>query len=218
MEAYGRLCIDTIVYLSGKVSRHNPVKTFLFLQPKSAQVPDTATFYHYGISPWEIEVIYDTLNRSFEVEEKQLPPDDPQYVSMVEIRFPAPYNETFFQQEFGMDSWFKIKGVIKDLKKRRGRKGIKAFIRFAGFGSNNNNNNKIDIVFPLQSKGDRQFEMGIEKIEYLVDIVPVQLQLIPKGAEEIWYLYDEASSKWSPSVAKTSNINYLFKNNEWKTK
>ena len=180
-------------------------------------MPDTATFYHYGISPWEIEVIYDTLNRSFEVEEKQLPPDDPQYVSMVEIRFPVPYNETFFQQEFGMDSWFKIKGVIKDLKKRRGRKGIKAFIRFAGFGSNNNNK-KIDIVFPLQSKGDRQFEMGIEKIEYLVDIVPVQLQLIPKGAEEIWYLYDEASSKWSPSVAKTSNINYLFKNNEWKTK
>ena len=181
-------------------------------------MPETATFYHYGISPWEIEVIYDTLNRSFEVEEKQLPPDDPQYVSMVEIRFPVPYNETFFQQEFGMDSWFKIKGVIKDLKKRRGRKGIKAFIRFAGFGSNNNNNKKIDIVFPLQSKGDRQFEMGIEKIEYLVDIVPVQLQLIPKGAEEIWYLYDEASSKWSPSVAKTSNINYLFKNNEWKTK
>jgi hypothetical protein len=44
------------------------------------------------------------------------------------------------------------------------------------------------------------------------------LQLIPSGAEEIWYLYDEASSKWSPSVAKTSSINYLFNNNEWKTK
>ena len=181
-------------------------------------MPGTATFYHYGISPWEIEIIYDTLNRSFEVEEEQLPPDDPQYVSMVEIRFPVPYNEAFFQQEFGMDSWFKIKGVIKDVKKRRGRKGIKVLIRFEGFGNNNNNIKKIGIVFPLQSKGDRQFEMGIEKIEYLVDIVPVQLQLIPPGAEEIWYLYDEASSKWSPSVAKTRSINYLFKNNEWKTK
>jgi hypothetical protein len=177
-------------------------------------VPDSATFYHYGISPWEIEVIYDTLNRSFEVEEKQLQPDDPQYVSMVEIGFPVPYSETFFQQEFAMDSWFKIKGVIKDVKKRRGRKGIKAFIRFAGFG----NNKKIGIVFPLQSKGDRQFEMGIEKIEYLVDIIPLQLQLIPPDAEEIWYLYDESSYKWSPSVAKTSSLNYLFKNNERKTK
>jgi hypothetical protein len=174
----------------------------------------TATFYHYGVSPWEIEVIFDTLNRSFEVEEKQLQSDDPQYVSMVEIGFPVPYSERFFQQEFGMDSWFKIKGLIKDVKKRRGRKGIKAFIRFAGFG----NNKKIGIIFPLQSKGDRQFEMGIEKIEYLVDIIPVQLQLIPPDAEEIWYLYDEASYKWNPSVARTSGLNYLFTNNEWKTK
>src|SRR5918996_767033 len=214
MEAYGRFCIDTIVRLSGQVSRHNPVKTFLFLQRKSAQVPDTATFYHYGISPWEIEVIYDTLSRCFEVEEKQVSPDDPQYVSMVEIRFPVPYNETFFQQEFSMDSWYKMKGVIKDVKKRRGRKGIKAFIKFAGFG----NNKKIGIVFPLQSKGDRQFQMGIEKIEYLVDIVPAQLQLTPQGAEEIWYLYDETSYKWVPSVARTNDVNYIFKNNEWKTK
>jgi hypothetical protein len=177
-------------------------------------VPGTVTFHHYGISPWEIEVIYDTLNRSFGVEEKQLQPDDPQYVSMLEIGFPVPYSETFFLQEFTMDSWFKIKGIVKDVKKRRGRKGIKAFIRFAGF----ENNKKIGIVFPLQSKGDRQFEMGIEKIEYLVDIIPVQLQLIPPDAEEIWYLYDEASSKWNPSVAKTSGLNYLFKNNDWKTK
>jgi hypothetical protein len=177
-------------------------------------VPETAAFYYYGISPWEIEVIYDTLSRSFEVEEKQLSPDDPQYVSMVEIRFPVPYNDTFFQQDFTMDNWFKIKGVIKDVKKRRGRKGIKAFIKFAGFG----NNKEIGIVFPLQSKGDRQFEMGIEKIEYLVDIVPVQLKLIPPEAEEIWYLYDETSYRWIPSVAKTSNLNYIFKNNEWKTK
>jgi hypothetical protein len=176
---------------------------------------ETASFLHYGISPWEIEVIYDTLSRCFEVEEKQVSPDDPQYVSMVEISFPVPYNETFFQQEFTIDNWYKIKGVIKDVKKRRGRKGIKAFIKFAGFG---NNNRKIGIVFPIQSKGDRQFEMGIEKIEYLVDIVPVQLQLMPPGADEIWYLYDEASNRWIPSVARTSNLNYIFKNNEWKTR
>jgi hypothetical protein len=174
-----------------------------------------AAFYHYGISPWEIEVIYDTLNRSFEVEENELlSDDDPQYVSMVEIGFPVPYGESFFQEEFMMDSWTKIKGVIKDLKRRRGKKGIKAFLKFAGFGENR----KVSIVFPVLSKSDRQFEMSIEKIEYLVDIVPVQLQSIPLGAEEIWYLYDEGSYKWSPSVAKAGSINYIFKNNEWKTK
>ena len=172
-------------------------------------MPATATFLHYGISPWEIEVIYDTLRRSFEVEEKMLQPDDPQYVSMIEVWFPLPYGESFFQ-EFTMESWFKIKGVIKEIKRRRGRKGLKALVRFAGFGKE-----KAGIVFPLTTKGDRQFEMGMEKIEYMVDIVPVQLKVIPEKAEEIWYSYDEATFRWSPAVAK-SDVNYVFKNGEWK--
>ncbi len=174
---------------------------------------DIATFYHYGISPWEIEVIYDTLMRSFQVEERQQQPDDPQYVSMMEIAFPLPYDESFFQT-FSMDSWFKIKGVIKDVKRRRGKKGIKTFIRFLGLSKENS----VAVVFPLLSKGDRAFEMGIEKIEYLVDIVPLQLKSIPVKTEEVWYAYDEASFRWNPSVAKSEEINYIFKNNEWKTK
>jgi hypothetical protein len=175
-------------------------------------VPETAAFYYYGISPWEIEVIYDTLGRSFEVEEKQTQPDDPQYVSMVEICFPAQFSESFFQA-FTMDSWFKIKGVIKDIKRRRGRKGLKAFLRFAGFG-----NESVDIVFPLLIKGDRQFEMGIEKLEYIIDIVPVQLKTIPPKTDEVWYSYDEATLRWSPAVAKSDGVNYFFKNSEWKAK
>lgn len=175
-------------------------------------MPETAIFQHYGISPWEIEVIYDTLKRSFKVEEKQLQPDDPQYVSMIEIGFPVAYGESFFR-EFTMDSWFKIKGVVKDIKRRRGRKGLKAFVRFAGFGREG-----VDLVFPLLSKDDRQFEMSVEKLEYLVDIVPVQVKAFPPGAEEIWYSYDETSFRWSPALAKTDDANYFFKTGEWKVK
>ena len=58
-----------------------------------------------------------------------------------------------------MDSWFKIKGIVKDVKKRRGRKGIKAFIRFAGFG----NNKKIGIVFPLQTKGTGNLKWALKR-------------------------------------------------------
>jgi hypothetical protein len=174
-------------------------------------VPATGTFQHYGISPWEIEVIYDTLRRTFEVEEIQMQPDDSQYVSMIEIGFPAPYGESFFHV-FTMESWSKIKGVIKDVKRRRGKKGVKAFIRFAGYDKEN-----VGLVFPLLAKGDREFEMGIEKIEYMVDIVPVQLKTIPQRAEEIWYSYDEASFRWSPAIAKC-DLNYIFKNGEWRTK
>lgn len=166
----------------------------------------TAKFAHYGISPWEIEVLYDTLKRSFEVDEVQLQSDDPKYVSMIELGFPLSYDENFFQY-FSMESWFKVKGVIKDIKRRRGRKGLKAFIRFAGHPA---------VVFPLAHKDDRKFEMGIEKLEYLVDIVPVQLESIPQNTEEILYAFSDSSYKWSPSIAIDKNgRNWFFKNGVW---
>lgn len=149
------------------------------------------------------------MKRSFEVEDEELQPDDPQYVSMVEIDFPVLYGESFFQN-FSMDSWHKIKEILKNMKRRRGKKGVKTYVRFAGFGDVN-----TPVVFPLLSKGDRQFEMGIEKLEYLVDIVPLQLKTVPFGAEEVVYSYDEATFKWSPSIALVHGINYSFKNNEW---
>ena len=168
-----------------------------------------AKFHHYGISPWEIEVLYDTLKRAFEVEEMQLQPDDPKYVSMIEICFPLPFDEAFFQT-FTMESWFKIKGVIKDIKRRRGGKGLKTFLKFEG---------TPDIVFQLGHKGDRQFEMAAEKLEYLVDIVPVQLKSLPAETQEVLFSFDEASYKWSPSVAKDRRErNYIFKNGEWKAR
>ncbi len=158
------------------------------------------------------------------MEDAEVPADDPQFVTMIEIGFPAPFGEPFFQ-EFTMESWFKVKGVLKDMKKRRGRKGVKTYIRFAGFDrggsggsttNNSNNGGKPPVVFPLLSKGDRQYEMGVEKLEYLIDIVPLQLKTLPKDAEEVWYSYEEATFKWSPGTAMMANgVNYFYKNNEW---
>jgi hypothetical protein len=170
---------------------------------------EPATFRYYAISPWEIETLYDTLKRSYEVDDVEVPADDPQFVSMVEIGFPVSFGEPFFQ-EFTMDSWYKVKGVLKDMKRRRGRKGVKTYIRFAGF-----EDMKIPIVFPVMSKGDRQYEMGIEKIEYLVDIVPLQLKTVPPNAEEVLFSYEEATFKWSPGTALVNGVNLVFKNNEW---
>lgn len=168
-----------------------------------------ATFHYYGISPWEIEVLYDTLKRSFEVEERQLQPDDPKYVSMIEISFPLPYDETFFQT-FTMDGWFKVKGVLKDIKRRRGGKGLKAFLKF---------DSKPSLTFQLLQKGDRQFEMAAEKLEYLVDVVPTQLKSVPENTKEVLFSFDESSYRWGPLAAKDENErSYIFKSGEWKAK
>jgi hypothetical protein len=212
---------------------HNPSQ-----QEQEPQPP--ATFKYYGASSWEIETLYDVLSRSYGVVESEVPADDSQFVTLVEISFPVPFGEPFFR-DFSPESWFKVKGILKDMKKRRGKKGVKTYIRFAGFieesgigtassdggGSSSsssigatttasNNAMTTPIVFPILSKGDRQYEMGIEKLEYLVDIVPLQLKAItPDGAEEIWYSYDEVTFKWSPSTLMVNGINYLYKNNQW---
>jgi hypothetical protein len=167
-----------------------------------------AKFRYYGIAPFEIEVIYDILSSSFDVYEEQLSIDDNQYVSMVEIEFPLPFNEYFFQF-FTMDRWYKIKGIIKEMKRRRGKKGIKAFLCFLGMTPEIN----FHLVFSLTSKSNRQFEMGIEKIEYLVDILPIQLVALPDNIEEITYSYDEATFKWSPHTARSNGgLRYVFNN------
>jgi hypothetical protein len=171
-----------------------------------------AKFRYYGIALFEIEVIYDTLRGPFEVAEEQLSIDDSRYVSMVEIEFPIPFGESFFEF-FTMDRWFKIKGIIKEMKRRRGKKGIKAFLCFCGVMTGI----KSHLVFSLMNKSNRQFEMGIEKIEYLVDIVPIQLGTLPNNTKEITYSYDEVSFKWLPYLAKDDDgLEYFFKSNEWK--
>ena len=180
----------------------------------------SAKFVYYGIAPFEIEVIYSALNSAFDhVDEQQLPISDTVYVSMVEIEFPIPFGESFFQK-FTMEKWYKIKGLIKELKRRRGnRRGVKAFISFCGISPEGTTPR---LIFSLMSKNNNFFEMAIEKIEYLVDIIPIQIQTFTcTNLDEIIYSYDEESFKWSPYSTKYSDGSeyyYLPKTKEWKKK
>lgn len=180
----------------------------------------SAKFVYYGIAPFEIEVIYSALNSVFDrVDEQQLPINDTVYVSMVEIEFPIPFGESFFQK-FTMERWYKIKGLIKELKRRRGnRRGVKAFISFCGISPEGTTPR---LIFSLMSKNNNLFEMAIEKIEYLVDIIPIQIQTFTcTNLDEIIYSYDEESFKWSPYSTKYSDGSeyyYLPKTKEWKKK
>ena len=180
----------------------------------------SAKFVYYGIAPFEIEVIYSALDSVFDrVDEQQLPISDTVYVSMVEIEFPIPFGDSFFQK-FTMERWYKIKGLIKELKRRRGnRRGVKAFISFCGISPEGTTPR---LIFSLMSKNNNFFEMAIEKIEYLVDIIPIQIQTFTcTNLDEIIYSYDEESFKWGPYSTKYSDGSeyyYLPKTKEWKKK
>ena len=168
-----------------------------------------AKFYYYGISPFEVEAIYSTLKRFFGAveEDEQLQDNDNSYVSMIDIGFPIPFNESFFQL-LTLEGWFIIKSLIKEMKRRRGKKGIKTFLRFNGIMQGINS----QLLFSLINKNDRQFEMGLEKIEYMVDIIPVQLDKLPANTELVKYSYDEVTHKWNPHIPE-SNSNVSINNN-----
>jgi hypothetical protein len=160
------------------------------------RIDKIAKFYYYGISPFEIEAIYSTLKRFFgAVEDQQMQANDTSYASMIEIGFPIPFDEFFFQV-LTLEGWFRIKSMIKEMKRRRGKKGIKTFLRFNGIIGGINS----QLLFSLINKNDRHFEMGLEKIEYLVDIIPVQLDKLPANTEIVEYFYDEVSHKWNPHI------------------
>ncbi len=106
------------------------------------------------------------------------------------------------------------------MKRRRGgRRGVKAFISFCGIAPEEI---KPRLIFSLMNKNNRNFEMAIEKIEYLVDIIPVQIQIFPAtndNMDEIVYCYDEVSFKWNPYSTKYSDgseYHYLPRTKEWK--
>ena len=161
-----------------------------------------AKFYYYGISPFEVEAIYSTLKRVFGAveEDEHLQDNDYSYVSMIDIGFPVPFNESFFQL-LTLEGWFRIKSLIKEMKRRRGKKGIKIFLRFNGIMQGINS----QLLFSLINKNDRQFEMGLEKIEYMVDIIPVQLDKLPANTELVEYSYDEVTHKWKPHIPESSS-------------
>src|SRR5438445_1082728 len=180
----------------------------------------SAKFHYYGIAQFEIEVIYGAMKDVFgRVDEEELTTEDTQYVSMIEIELPIPFGESFFQK-FSMDRWHKIKGLLKEMKRRRGgRRGVKAFISFCGIAPEEI---KPRLIFSLMNKNNRNFEMAIEKIEYLVDIIPVQIQIFPAAndnMDEIVYCYDEVSFKWNPYSTKYSDASeyyYLPSTTEWR--
>ena len=87
---------------------------------------------YYGISPWEIEVLYGILNDKFTVVQEETEQTDPNFVSLIIITIPIQFSEEFFKW-FEFKRWEKIKSIIKEMKRRRGSgNAIKIELSFTG--------------------------------------------------------------------------------------
>lgn len=146
---------------------------------------------YFGISPFEIEVIYNTLSKFLLVDEGEILVEESEYVSLLNIEFPVAYDEYFFQS-FGFDNWQKIKYVLKEMKRRRGRKRFKITLSFCGISTDINSK----LVFSLTSEIGPQFEHAIEKIEHIIDTIHIEIKNLESKRQSVSYTYDAIAMKW----------------------
>jgi len=159
-----------------------------------------------GLSLGEIEILFNMLRDPFEVNEQNEELSDEKYVSMLNLSFPLSYNKSFFKT-FGMDKWEQIKEVLKNLKWRRGKKGVKLVLRFG---------NNPTVSFAIRTDDNRTFGKALDTIEYLMDVILFQIDTkrLPADISEVYYEFNDNEYRWYPSKA-VGNKEYTFVSDEW---
>lgn len=163
---------------------------------------------YYGISPWEIEVIYGYLNSRFSVIQEEIEVNDDNFVSFLNLDIPLAFNEEFFKW-FDFRRWEKMKAVFKEMKRRRGTgNALKININFLG-------NPKI--VFVLDTEDKQWYDNAIEKIDFVLELLPYHLdpEKLPSDVLEISYKFDPESIRWRLNAAISENKRYVFRGDSW---
>lgn len=162
----------------------------------------------YGISPWELEVIYSLLHNLFSVQEDPNASPDEDFTTMMDITFPLEFNESFFKW-FGIPRWDKIKGIIKEMKRRRGGgNSLRIYIKFKG---------KPDIIFTIDLDDKHSFDMAVDKIDFVLELLPYHLdpKKLPNGITKVSYQFNDSTGKWNV-MSGEGDQKYQFSENEWK--
>jgi len=163
----------------------------------------------YGVSPWELEVLFSLLHNLFNVQEDSHADPDEDFTTMVDITFPLEFNEIFFK-EFGIPRWDKFKGIIKEMKRRRGGgNSFRIYIKFSG---------KPRIKFTIDLDDRRSFDTAIDKIDFILELLPYHMdpKKLPTEITEVSYQFDEGSGKWNVRAGMAEEQLYQFSENEWK--
>ena len=164
---------------------------------------------YYGISPWEIEVLHSNFNARFNVIEEEIEQDDPDFVSLLNLDIPLPFNEEFFQW-FDFRRWEKIKFLFKEMKRRRSLKHrLKIQINFSG---------DPNIKFVVDTDDHHWYENAVEKIDFVLELLPYHLdpEKLPGDVTEVIYIFDPDAARWRLNTVLTNNKKFVFKDDGWK--
>jgi len=164
----------------------------------------------YGISPWEMEVIYGLFSNKFKVFQEETEQTDTDFVSELLITIPIQFSEEFFKW-FGFRAWEKVKAILKEMKRRRGKgNAIKIEIIFIG---------KPNVRFVVDLNEPHFFNSSMEKIDFIVELLPYHLNedSIPKNLSEVIYKFDVETSKWRLNITISEDKKFIFTKNGWRT-
>ena len=121
--------------------------------------PQTVRLAYYGISPWEIEVIYGLFSRKFRILQEEMEQNKENFVSALTIDIPLSFSEEFFKW-FEFRAWERVKSIIKEMKRRRGKgNAIIVEILFTG---------EPDVRFVTDLNENHDFHSNRLQIEHLV--------------------------------------------------
>ena len=151
--------------------------------------PQTVRLAYYGISPWEIEVIYGLFSGKFRIQQEETEQNKENFVSALTIDIPLSFSEEFFKW-FEFRAWERVKSIIKEMKRRRCKgNAIVVEIIFTG---------EPNVRFVTDLNENHDFNSAIEKIDFVVELLPYHLNdsNIPSDLSEVLYKYDIESGKW----------------------
>jgi len=175
-----------------------------------SQESQKITLNHYGISPWEINVVTSILEKKFFVENDETENDfTDKFVSFLNIPFPYAFNSEFFKW-FEYKEWDKLKGIFKEMKRRRGDgKAIKINLSFSG---------EPKIRFLVDLDEGQWFRAAVEKIDFIVELLPYHLnpEKLPTNTSEIIYRFDKDSARWKVNSAITEKQEFVNSDDGWK--
>ena len=151
-------------------------------------------FSHIGISLAESETIYGILNGTFHVleEDQENFFNDTSAVGSIKFSFPYPFSDPFF--DLFSEGWYQIKHVLKDMKRRR-NKDLEVQFYFDGLLSDEGVVH-FGLIFQLKNLNQHEFEMAIEKIEYQVDTITMELFKKREAGPTYTYTYNVAKRRW----------------------
>ncbi len=167
-----------------------------------------ATFEHYGVAPFEVEALFSILNGAFIVQEREVERNyEVDYACMININFPLAFNDDFFET-FGHKRWDKITFLIKEMRRRTGKKGVMLIMRFVG---------RPTLSFTVAMHDENLFELALEKMEILNELISLQTdsRRLPASIEDVQYEFNPNNSKWHPTIAQGNGSMFKYAEGEW---